>query len=58
MNDKNGAGLSTDLSKVSTTDLMKLPGQVDSGAEDSGLPRLSINHASEDDEGNALPRGY
>ena len=58
MNDKNGAGLSTDLSKVSTTDLMKLTGQVDSGAEDSGLPRLSINHASEDDEGNSLPRGY
>lgn len=58
MNDANNAGLPTDLSKVSTADLMKLTGQVDSGSEDSGLPRLSINHASEDDEGNSLPRGY
>ena len=58
MNDNNGAGLPTDLSKVSTADLMKLTGQSDSGSEDGGLPRLSINHASEDDEGNSLPRGY
>ena len=53
MNDNNGAGLPTDLSKVSTADLMKLTGQTDSGSEDGGLPRLSINHASEDDEGNS-----
>jgi len=58
MNDNNGAGLPADLSKVSTADLMKLTGQTDSGSEDGGLPRLSINHASEDDEGNSLPRGY
>ena len=58
MNDTNGSGLPTDLSKVSSADLMKLTGQADSGTEESGLPRLSINHASEDDEGNSLPRGY
>ena len=58
MTDNNGSALPADLSKVSTADLMKITGQVDSGAEESGLPRLSINHASEDDEGNSLPRGY
>jgi len=58
MIDNNGSALPADLSKVSTADLMKITGQVDSGSEDSGLPRLSINHASEDDEGNSLPRGY
>ena len=58
MNKTNGSILPTDLSKASLKEMMKFTGQADEGQEEVGLPRLSINHSSEDDEGNALPRGY
>tara|TARA_Y100000590_G_C15485516_1_gene925637 strand:+ start:129 stop:977 length:849 start_codon:yes stop_codon:yes gene_type:complete len=58
MNKTNGSILPTDLSKASLKDMMKFTGQADEGQEEVGLPRLSINHSAEDDEGNTLPRGY
>ena len=50
--------LPENLSKVSTEDMMKLTGQMDYSKTKSSLGRLAINHASEDNEGNNLPRGW
>lgn len=58
MNKTNGSILPADVNKISVKDLMKFTGQADDGQEEVGLPRLSINHSVEDDEGNSLPRGY
>ena len=48
------------ISTASIEEMMKMTGQAaDMPATTSkGLARLSINHASEDEEGNALPRGH
>ena len=47
------------ISTASIDDMMKLTGQAaDMPTQSKGLARLSINHASEDEEGNALPRGH
>jgi len=49
------------LDKVSVTELAELLGQRDGLERNSygdSLPRLSINHAPEDEEGNSLPRGH
>jgi hypothetical protein len=47
--------------KIDTNALMALIGQkdlsVDSGSEKRYLPRLAIEHNTEDEEGNTLPRG-
>ena len=47
------------ISAASIDDMMKLTGQAaDMPTSSKGLARLAINHASEDEEGNALPRGH
>ena len=47
------------ISTASIEEMMKMTGQAaDMPTSSKGLARLSINHASEDEEGNALPRGH
>ena len=50
--------LPENLSKVSTEELMKLTGQLDHNTTKASVSRLAINHATEDFDGNALPRGW
>jgi len=47
------------ISSVSVEEMMKMTGQAsDVPSNGKSLARLSINHAAEDDEGTALPRGW
>ena len=50
--------LPTDMSSVSTEEMMKLTGQLDINTTKPSMSRLAINHATEDFEGNNLPRGW
>ena len=50
--------LPADMSSVSTEEMMKLTGQLDINTTKPSLSRLSINHATEDFDGNSLPRGW
>ena len=50
--------LPADMSNVSTEEMMKLTGQLDMTTTKSSMGRLAINHATEDFDGNALPRGW
>ena len=38
--------------------LKKLIGQSGDTSTGGGTPRLSINHSTEDDDGNQIPRGF
>ena len=50
--------LPENLDKLSTEDMMKLTGQLDHSTTKATISRLAINHATEDFDGNALPRGH
>ena len=50
--------LPSTLDDVSEDKLKKLIGQSGDVSSGGGLPRLSINHSTEDDDGNQLPRGF
>ena len=49
--------LPENLGKLSTEDMMKLTGQLDHSTTKASVSRLAINHATEDYDGNVLPRG-
>jgi len=50
--------LPENLGKLSAEEMMKLTGQLDHSTTKASISRLAINHATEDFEGNALPRGW
>jgi len=50
--------LPENLDKLSTEDMMRLTGQLDHTVTKASISRLAINHATEDFDGNALPRGH
>lgn len=52
--------LPTNIDDLSEDSLRKLVGQTGDSipASGGGFPRLSINHSTEDDDGNQLPRGF
>ena len=50
--------LPTTLDDLSEDKLKKLIGQSGDTSTGGGTPRLSINHSTEDDDGNQIPRGF
>tara|TARA_R100001530_G_scaffold134551_1_gene109639 strand:+ start:230 stop:1096 length:867 start_codon:yes stop_codon:yes gene_type:complete len=50
--------LPTTLEDLSEDKLKKLIGQSGDTSTGGGMPRLSINHSTEDDDGNQIPRGF
>lgn len=50
--------LPTTLDDLSEDKLKKLIGQSGDTSTGGGMPRLSINHSTEDDDGNQIPRGF
>ena len=50
--------LPTTLDDISEDKLKKLIGQSGDTSSGGGMPRLSINHSTEDDDGNQIPRGF
>ena len=50
--------LPTTLDDLSEDKLKKLIGQSGDTSTGGGIPRLSINHSTEDDDGNQIPRGF
>jgi hypothetical protein len=50
--------LPTKIDDITEDNLRKLIGQSGDVSSGGGLPRLSINHSTEDDDGNSIPRGF
>ena len=50
--------LPTTIDDITEENLRKLIGQSGDISSGGGLPRLSINHSTEDDDGNSIPRGF
>ena len=50
--------LPTTIDDLSEDKLKKLIGQSGDTSTGGGIPRLSINHSTEDDDGNQIPRGF
>ena len=50
--------LPTKIDDITEENLRKLIGQSGDVSSGGGLPRLSINHSTEDDDGNSIPRGF
>ena len=50
--------LPTTIDDITEDNLRKLIGQSGDVSSGGGLPRLSINHSTEDDDGNSIPRGF
>jgi len=50
--------LPTTIDDITEDNLRKLIGQSGDISSGGGLPRLSINHSTEDDDGNSIPRGF
>ena len=50
--------LPTTINDITEDNLRKLIGQSGDVSSGGGLPRLSINHSTEDDDGNSIPRGF
>ena len=50
--------LPTTIDDLSEDKLKKLIGQSGDTSTGGGIPRLSINHSTDDDDGNQIPRGF